>query len=730
MNVVAVGIDLGTTNSVVALENEHGGQVVLNQAGERQTRSVVGLHRKTHETLIGTQAMDNAGSNPENTIFSIKRLMGRFYDDPNVEEVTRRNEYRVVKPEDSDDLQVMLGDEMLRPQDVSAMILRRMREDASKRLGEDVTHAVITVPAYFSLSQKAATREAGELAGLRVKTLVTEPTAAAMAFGAGANLGDMTNVLVYDLGGGTFDVTVISIVGVNFIELAIEGDMWLGGDDFDQVIIDYAVEETEKEYRVENLRDDARLMVLLKRAAERAKTQISDMESADIVLQAMVPLPDGDRGDVDVEITRSYFESMIRADIEKTMVLVRKALDEAAMTADQLDHVLLVGGSTQIPLVQRILEAEFGAERIMRNIDPMECVAFGAGIAANRILGIICPEDQEENAPDATTCWKCGTKLIPEKKCPQCEASNPIEAQQCAQCGHSFQELIQNTVLGKPVGLLAAGGAYKVMAPKGTAYPTLESLVHRYHTAQDSDVAVLVPLYDAQVEEFDPNDPQQYLGAAHIDLEGLFLAAKTPVDISIDIDRHGCLSIRAIIQDGSGREQAVVIDPRIRSKEEPQIEFDNGNGEEEDADRLPQWARRLLWSIVEAEMALEEYDWFLSSSAEREIEALVKQGRQALDDKDESNGRRLEQEIDDLLEKEFKGLIFLLHVEMRCRYGDLEAGTKNRMQSLVRELRQNLRSNGSPDEFSRKTDELVEVLKQSNAEAPIEQRDKGPTSLE
>ena len=721
-----VGIDLGTTNSVVALENEQGRQIVLNQAGERQTRSVVGLHPKSGETLVGTQAVDNAGRNPENAIFSIKRLMGRFYDDPNIEKARSRSRYRIVKPEDGDDVRVMLGDEMLRPQDVAAMILRRMREDATDRLGEEVTHAVITVPAYFSLSQKAATREAGEIAGLRVKTLVTEPTAAAMAFGVESDLEEMANVLVYDLGGGTFDVTVISIVGAYFNELAIEGDMWLGGDDFDQVIVDYVVQQVEEEYRVDNLRDNGRFMVLLNKAAEKAKTQISEMQSTAIVLEAAVPLPDGDRGDVDVEITRSYFESMIRDDIEKTMVLVRKALDEAAMTADQLDHVLLVGGSTAIPLVKATLEAEFGAERIMRNIDPMECVAFGAGIAARRIPGIICPEDQEENPEDATTCWKCGTKLLPEKKCPQCQATNPIEAQECAECGYGFEQIHAGTVLGKPVGLLAAGGDYRVVAPKGIPYPTAESVAVRLQTAEDSDVAVLVPLYDAQVEEFDPDDPQQWLGAAHIALEGSFLAAGTPVDITIDIDRNGCLSIRARIQDGTGRSQSVWIDiSQPRSKEGPVLEVDNGNGEEEDGERLPEWHGRLLWSVVEAEIALEDYDWFLSSSAEREIGDLVKQGRQAIDDNDESNGRRLEKEIDDLLEKEFKGLIFLLHTEMRCRYGDMEAGTKNRIQSLVRELRQNLRSNGSPDEFSRMVDELVELLKQSKAEAPMEKADKG-----
>jgi molecular chaperone DnaK len=298
----AIGIDLGDTNCVAAhaVTDEDGwrAEVVLNRARERATRSVVGLHAKSGETLVGTAAADNAALNPQNTIFSIKRLMGRLYDAPNVQEVQRRYRYRVVKPEDGDDVRVMLGDRMLTPTEVSAMILRKMKDDAEARLGDEVTHVVVTVPAYFSMNQRLATRMAGELAGLRVKTIIDEPSAAAIAFGVDLERGAMKNVLVYDLGGGTFDISVLFITGEMFDQLAIEGDMWLGGDDFDHAIMDYVLKAVQKEHGTDPSNDD-QFMVLLKKAAERAKIELTEMLSTAIMLSATVPLPDGSRGDVD-----------------------------------------------------------------------------------------------------------------------------------------------------------------------------------------------------------------------------------------------------------------------------------------------------------------------------------------------------------------------------------------------------------------------------------------------
>jgi molecular chaperone DnaK len=423
----AIGIDLGTTNSIVAHLNVTSGavEVVLNRSYERSTRSVVGLHKKTGAILVGSQAVDHAARNPENTIFSVRRLIGRSYDDPNVREVQRRYAYRIVKAPDGDDVRVMLGEQMLTPTEVSAIILRGLKEDAELRLNEEVTHAVITVPAYFSVNQRLATRTAGELAGLRVMHILDEPVAAAVAYGVGRYAEPPASNLVYYFCGDAFDVSILFVIQDSFNLLATEGDMWLGGDDFDYAIMDYVLREVRKEHGID-LSPDQRLMYMLRKEAERAKIRLGEMLSTAVVLDSAVPVADGTREDIEVELTRSDFENLpiseqpirvsgveeallrrwcsdlelegcefsdrqvrlgpdtVQNRIKKTILLCRKAMLEAEVTKDDIDHVLLVGRSTYIPLVQRMLEEEFGHEKIMRDVDPVQCVAEGAAIVATR----------------------------------------------------------------------------------------------------------------------------------------------------------------------------------------------------------------------------------------------------------------------------------------------------------------------------------------------------------
>ncbi|MBI4493557.1 MAG: Hsp70 family protein [Chloroflexi bacterium] len=810
----AIGIDLGTTNSVIAHEDHTGVEVVLNRAHERLTPSVVGVPRKSRpgddrkpdisigspDLLIGSQAVDGAARNPEHTIFSIKRLVGRFYDDPNVAEMQRRYRYRIVKPQDGDDVRVMLGDKVLTPTEVSAMILRRLKDDAQARLGDEVTHAVITVPAYFSMNQRLATRTAGELAGLRVKTIIDEPTAAAMAFGVNLERGAMKNVLVYDLGGGTFDISILFITGEMFNQLAIEGDMWLGGDDFDYAIVQHVLKAIQQEYRVD-ASTDSRFMLLLKKAAEKAKIRLSEMQSADIVLEAAVPLPNGDRGDVDVELTRRQFEDLritsgtikvggvpqeelrrwcedlkingsftergvefdpdtVRNRIKKTILLTRKALREAGITREQIDHVLLVGGSTTLPLVQRMLEEEFGAARIMRNIDPMACVALGAGLAAQRIPGIVCQnavgkdasgKDQgclEPNDARATVCRKCGAPLVAQKSCPGCNYPNALEAERCANpagCSYTFKRIEPSNVTAKPVGILAAGGAYEVIVPKGTPYPTNERVIKPFRTAENTQRAVRVPLYHAEVTEFDPDDVAQWLGAADINLEGAHLPAGTRVDVGIDIDRDGCLDVEAIIQDGSGRRQRVFIDPRLGSR---RGSMGGGNEAAQDAEETvpPPWDTRLWWSVVGAEIALRDYEWLISDHRTTQtLQDLVKAGREALRVRDEAKGRPMEKEIDSTLENEglrlktridstleneFKEKMILLYAEMWCLVQNLEPALRAQMRSLLNEISDGLRARRSTGEIQRKMDELAALLRVAQSTSGAERRKDKGTYLE
>ncbi len=254
-------------------------------------------------------AIDNAPRNPENTIFSVKRLMGRYYDDPHIREVQARYRYKLVKLELGEDVRSVLGGRVLTPTEVSAMILRKLRADAEQQLAPDITHAVITVPAYFSMNQKLATRQAGEMAGLRVKTIIDEPSAAAIAFGIDLDPARMRYILVYDLGGGTFDISLLNVAGGLFDQLAIEGDMWLGGDDFDHAMMGHVLRQIREQYHVD-LSGDARFVTLLRQACERAKCQLSSEPTATLTLDAAIPVPNGFPEDVHMTFTRQQFEEL------------------------------------------------------------------------------------------------------------------------------------------------------------------------------------------------------------------------------------------------------------------------------------------------------------------------------------------------------------------------------------------------------------------------------------
>ncbi len=779
----AIGIDLGTTNSVIAHEvTRTGVEVVLNRANERGTPSVVGLPKLksgdnplpdvsvgSPDLLIGSPAVDGAARNPENTIFSIKRLMGRFYDDPHVNMVQTRYKYRVVKPDDGADARVTLGDKMLTPTEVSAMILRRLKEDAEKRLGEEVTHAVITVPAYFSMNQRQATRTAGELAGFRVKTIINEPTAAAMAFGVDLEPGTMRNVLVYDLGGGTFDISILFISGEMFNELGIEGDMWLGGDDFDHAVMDYVLKEVRKEYKIDPS-GDGRFMMLLKKAAEKAKINLSEMLSASIVMESAVPLSDGGRGDVDVELTRRAFEDLpitegtisfggveaselrrwceelkingtysdgsvvfgpdtVRNRIRKTLLLTRKAMKEAGVTKEQIDHVLLVGGSTTIPLVQKMLEEEFGSGKVMRNIDPMSCVAHGAGIAAERIQVIVCERVVEKsadgkerlclepNALDATVCRKCNATLVAQKSCPSCRYANAMDAKRCANpagCPHEFRRIDPGNVTAKPIGILVEGDDYAVIVPKGTQYPTIDPVVQTFRTAVDGNRVVLVPIYHAETGEFNPKDLDQWIGAADINLEGTHLPAGTRVDVGISIDRDGCMDIEAVIQDGSGRRQRAFIDPKL----DITLGRRNGGTEKEEEETKPEqepdWMGRLRWSILASDIALRDYEWlFSNSNATKTLQRLNGYAKEAMEKKDEEAGCRLYKEINGVLEAELKGAMVLLYAEVRTLNAALEPATRSQIRSLIKEVRDGIKTNADSTTLNSKVDDLYRLLNET-----------------
>ncbi len=373
-----IGIDLGTTNSVVSVMEGGEPVVIPNSEGTRTTPSVVAFTKKG-ERLVGAPAKRQAVTNPENTIFSIKRFMGRFYHE--VDNEIHEVPYNVVKGK-NDVVMVDVGDKQYSPPEISAMILQKMKQTAEDYLGEKVTEAVITVPAYFNDAQRQATKDAGKIAGLEVKRIINEPTAAALAYGLDKKKEE--KVAVFDLGGGTFDISILEI-GDNVVEVkSTNGDTHLGGDDFDQRLIDYLADEFKKEEGVD-LRKDPMALQRLKEAAEKAKIELSSSTSTEVNLPFVTATESGPKH-LNITVTRAKFEQICEDLIQRTLEPCRLALKDAGLSTSQIDEVILVGGSTRIPKVQEVVKEFFGKEP-HRGVNPDEVVAIGAGIQGAVLTG-------------------------------------------------------------------------------------------------------------------------------------------------------------------------------------------------------------------------------------------------------------------------------------------------------------------------------------------------------
>ena len=375
-----IGIDLGTTNSCVAVMEGNEPTVIINNEGQRTTPSVVAF-TDGGERKIGNPAKRQAITNPHKTIFSIKRFMGEKYSQ--VASDIARVPYKVVKG-DNDTPRVDIDGRLYSPQEISAMILQKMKKTAEEYLGQEVTEAVITVPAYFSDSQRQATKEAGKIAGLEVKRIINEPTAAALAYGLDKMHKDM-KVAVYDLGGGTFDISIMELGDGVFEVLSTNGDTHLGGDDFDQVIIDWLAAEFAAENSGIDLKKDPMALQRLKEAAEKAKIELSSQTSTEINLPYIMPV-DGVPKHLVKTLTRAKFEQLADSLIQRTVEPCRKALQDAGLSASDIDEVLLVGGSTRIPAIQAVVEKFFG-KAPNKSVNPDEVVAMGAAIQGGVLAG-------------------------------------------------------------------------------------------------------------------------------------------------------------------------------------------------------------------------------------------------------------------------------------------------------------------------------------------------------
>ncbi|MEH6667692.1 MAG: molecular chaperone DnaK [Psychrobacter sp.] len=496
-----IGIDLGTTNSCVAVMEGDKVKVIENAEGTRTTPSIVAY--KDDETLVGQSAKRQAVTNPSNTLFAIKRLIGRRFDDKVVQKDIGMVPYKIAKA-DNGDAWVEINGKKLAPPQVSAEILKKMKKTAEDYLGESVTEAVVTVPAYFNDSQRQATKDAGKIAGLDVKRIINEPTAAALAYGMDKKQGDST-VAVYDLGGGTFDISIIEIADVDgeqqFEVLATNGDTFLGGEDFDSALIDFLVAEFKKEQDV-NLKGDSLAMQRLKEAAEKAKIELSSAQSTEVNLPYITADSSGPKHLV-VTISRSKLESLTEELVQRTMGPCKTALEDAGLKIGDINDVILVGGQTRMPLVQQKVQDFFGQEP-RKDVNPDEAVAAGAAIQGAVLSG------------DKT-------------------------------------DVLLLDVTPLTLGIETMGGVMTPVIEKNTMIPTKKSQV--FSTAEDNQPAVTIQVYQGERKIANQN---KMLG--RFDLTDIPPAPRglPQIEVSFDINADGIMNISATDK-GTGKAQSIQI---------------------------------------------------------------------------------------------------------------------------------------------------------------------------
>ncbi|WP_455370229.1 molecular chaperone DnaK [Petrachloros mirabilis] len=479
-----IGIDLGTTNSCVAIMSGGDPIVIANAEGSRTTPSVVGITDKA-ERLVGQIAKRQAITNPENTIFSVKRLMGRKFRSKEVQEAMKRLPYKVVEA-DNGDAHVEIRGKSYSPPEVSAMILQKMRQTAEDYLGEKVTEAVITVPAYFDDSQRQATKDAGQIAGLNVLRIINEPTAASLAYGLDKKKDE--RIAVYDLGGGTFDVSVLEIGEGVFEVKSTNGDTYLGGDDFDLRVMDWLVDEFKKDQGID-LRKDRMALQRLKEAAERAKIELSSSQETEINLPFITADASGPKHMV-LKMTRAKLEQLVDDLIQRTIEPCRKALVDAGVSAKDINEVVLVGGMTRMPKVIQVVKEFFGKEP-HRGVNPDEVVAIGAGIQGGVLKGDV-------------------------------------------------KDVLLLDVTPLSLGIETLGGVFTKLIERNTTVPTKKSQV--FSTAADNQTAVTIRVFQGEREMANDN---KLLG--QFDLVGIPPAPRgmPQIEVTFDIDANGIVHVSA-----------------------------------------------------------------------------------------------------------------------------------------------------------------------------------------
>ncbi len=588
-----LGIDLGTTNSCMAIVEGSKPKVIPNAEGANTTPSVVAFTDKG-EILVGQSAKRQAVTNPKKTVFSVKRLIGRRYDTKEVEQAKSRLPYEIVRGS-NDDCRVKIDSKEYTPQEISAKILQKLKADAEAYLGEKITDAVITVPAYFDDSQRKATKDAGKIAGLNVLRIINEPTASALAFGLDRE--KEGKIAVYDLGGGTFDISILEIGDGVFEVKSTNGDTFLGGDDFDRALINYVADEFKKENSVD-LRNDPMALQRLKEAAEKAKIELSSALETEINLPFITADASGPKHLV-MKITRAKFEQLVEPLVKKTLEPCKLALKDAGLSASDIDHVILVGGMTRMPKIREVVKEFFGKEP-RKDVNPDEAVALGAAIQGGVLKGDV-------------------------------------------------KDVLLLDVTPLSLGIETLGGVTTKIIPRNTTIPTRKSQI--FTTADDNQTAVTIHVLQGEREMAKDN---KTLGK--FELVGIPPAPRgvPQIEVTFDIDANGILNVSAKDK-ATGKEQAIRITASSGLTEEEiekMVKDAEAHAEEDKRKKEMIEVKNKADSLVYAtQKSLKDFGDKISEDEKKEIEEAIEKTKKAIegDSKEE-----IEKAMEELARKSHK----------------------------------------------------------------------------